>query len=281
MKKEFLIVIILAAVIIALLAVWAFLPGKNNNQQTNGNQQNAQGIQIDSLKEGDTISSPIKIKGTVNGSGWTGFEGQVGTVKILDSKGESLGMAILNATTDWMKPQVSFEANLAFQSATEQAGTLVFNNENASGLPENDKQFAISVKIVKTSGQLMTVLAYFNNEQMDSEYSCNKVFPVQRQVQKSPAVARAALEELLKGPTQREQDAGFFTSINSGVKIQKLTVENGTAYVDFDSKMEEGMGGSCRVSAVRAEITQTLKQFPTVQNVVISVDGRTEDILQP
>jgi len=35
------------------------------------------------------------------------------------------------------------------------------------------------------------------------------------------------------------------------------------------------------VTAIRAQITETLKQFPTVENVVISIDGRTEDILQP
>jgi len=41
------------------------------------------------------------------------------------------------------------------------------------------------------------------------------------------------------------------------------------------------VGGSCRVSAIRAQIIETLKQFSTVKNVVISINGRTEDILQP
>ena len=94
-------------------------------------------------------------------------------------------------------------------------------------------------------------------------------------------MARAALEQLLRGPTEAEKAQGFFTSINSGVKIQSLTIQAGTAYVDFDDQIEFQVGGSCRVSAIRAEITQTLKQFPTVSEVIISVNGRTEDILQP
>jgi len=53
------------------------------------------------------------------------------------------------------------------------------------------------------------------------------------------------------------------------------------AKADFDEQLEFQVGGSCRVSAIRAEITQTLKQFSTVKEVVISIDGRTEDILQP
>jgi spore germination protein GerM len=129
--------------------------------------------------------------------------------------------------------------------------------------------------------EFMTVKAFFNNDKMDPEFSCNKVFPVEREILKTEAVARAALTELLKGPTDTEKAQGFFTSINPGVKIQELTIENGVAIVDFDSQLEFQVGGSCRVSAIRAEITKTLEQFPTVTSVMISINGRTEDILQP
>ena len=134
---------------------------------------------------------------------------------------------------------------------------------------------------IEVTPQTSTIKVFFNNSQLDPEYSCNKVFSVQRQIPKTQAVARAALEQLLQGPTDAEKAQGFFTSINSGVKIQSLTIQAGTAYVDFDDQIEFQVGGSCRVSAIRAEITQTLKQFPTVSEVIISVNGRTEDILQP
>jgi len=35
-----------------------------------------------------------------------------------------------------------------------------------------------------------------------------------------------------------------------------------------------------RVSAIRAQITETLKQFETVNEVIVSIDSRVEDILQ-
>ena len=129
--------------------------------------------------------------------------------------------------------------------------------------------------------EMTEVQVFFNNSKFDPEASCNIVFPVKREIQKTEAVGRAALEQLLAGPTQEEKDAGYFTSINPGVKIQKLTIVDGTAKVDFDAQLEFQVGGACRVSAIRSEITQTLKQFPTVKEVVISIDGRTEDILQP
>jgi len=129
--------------------------------------------------------------------------------------------------------------------------------------------------------ETMTVKAFFNNNLLDPEFSCNKVFPVSREVDKTEAVAKAALEELLQGPTEEEKESGFFTSINEGVTIKNLSVAGGVARVEFDEQLEFQVGGSCRVTAIRAQITETLKQFPTVEEVVISVNGRIEDILQP
>ena len=133
----------------------------------------------------------------------------------------------------------------------------------------------------KVYPKTLKVKVYFNNNKLDPEFSCNKVFPVEREITKTQAVARAALEELLKGSSEKEKVEGFFTSINPGVKIQSLVIENGTVKVDFDEQLEFQVGGSCRVAAIRAQITQTLKQFPTVNDVIISINGRTEDILQP
>jgi spore germination protein GerM len=66
-----------------------------------------------------------------------------------------------------------------------------------------------------------------------------------------------------------------------GVKVQSLSIEGGVARVDLSEELEEGVGGSCMVASITAQITETLKQFPTVDSVIISIDGRTEDILQP
>ena len=130
--------------------------------------------------------------------------------------------------------------------------------------------------------EMMTVKVFFGNSKLDPEIlDCKKNFSVERTIQKTEAVGRAALEELLAGPTDAEKSEGYFTSINPGVVIQSLTIENGVARVDFNEQLEYQVGGSCRVAAIVSQIRETLKQFPTVKNVVISINGRTEDILQP
>lgn len=235
------------------------------------------GIYVVNPNPNQEISSPLLITGEAIGTWY--FEA-IFNVQLLDGNGNLLGMAILTAKGDWMTENfVPFGGRLNFAKPQTLNGTLRFLNANPSGLPEHQKQFDVPIRFSQT--ETIVVKAFFNNSNLDPEFSCNKVFPVERQISKTEAVARAALEELLAGVTIQESLQGFLTSINTGVKIQSLTIANGVARVDFDEQMEFQVGGSCRVSAIRAQITQTLRQFSTVQSVVISINGRTEDILQP
>jgi hypothetical protein len=137
----------------------------------------------------------------------------------------------------------------------------------------------VPVKLATT--EKATVEVYFMNNKLDPEISCNKTFPVKRTIYKTMEVAYVALAELLSGPTDKDKEAGYITSIPARVRINSIKIVNGTAYADLNEQLKNEMGGSCRVTAVRSQITDTLKQFSNVKNVVISVNGRTEDILQP
>ncbi len=244
----------------------------------NQNQPNQQSdIVVDFPQPNSPITSPLTIEGRARGTWY--FEA-VFPIALLDANGNEIARTQGQAQSDWMTSDfVPFKAALEFQNSGTGTGTLVLQNDNPSGLPEKSKKIEIPVSFGVQ--ETMKVQAYFNNNKLDPQISCNKVFPVEREISKTSATARAALEELLKGPTNKEKSDGFFTSINPGVKIQSLRIENGTAYVDFDETLEQAVGGSCKVSAIRAQITQTLKQFSSVKNVVISINGRTEDILQP
>ena len=219
-------------------------------------------------------------------------------IKLLDSvSGKELAVTMAQAQSDWMTADfVPFKAviNLSFLPENNE-GILVFQKDNPSGLPINDRKIYFSIHFPKKE-DVSIIKIFFNNEILGMDFSCDKVFPVERVISKTPAIARVALELLLSGPTLEErgeifysiegvstieEEKGFFTSINPDVKIQKLVIENNVAKVDFDNQLEFQVGGSCRVAAIRAQIIETLKQFPTVKEVIISIDGRTEDILQP
>ncbi len=132
------------------------------------------------------------------------------------------------------------------------------------------------------TGQTMMVKVFFSNKEEDPEaFFCERVYPAEREISKPKNFIQAALEELLKGPNEVEKEEGFFTNINPGVKIQDLVSQDGKVRVDFDKTLEQGVGGSCRVAAIIAQIIETVKQFPEVKEVIISIENRTEDILQP
>lgn len=118
----------------------------------------------------------------------------------------------------------------------------------------------------------------------------------QRRVLITETIEKTALEELLWGPPPRNM-AGFRTAIPTPeevlaypgreadwgprVEILGLTIEDGTATVNFSREMNAYGGGSMRVQTIREQITQTLLQFPSVDEVIIAIEGQTEGVLQP
>ena len=130
------------------------------------------------------------------------------------------------------------------------------------------------VKLKSTATSIVNVAFVTNTDCITT-----KMFP--RTIIKTQSVGLVSLLELLKGPTSAEKIEGASGPIPENTKLNSLRLSGTTAYADFSYKLDAGVGGSCRVQAIRAEIENTLKQFSTIKNVVISINGRTEDILQP
>lgn len=104
--------------------------------------------------------------------------------------------------------------------------------------------------------------------------------------------AEAALEALLEGPPSDYETAiptpeeianypGREPAWGERVRLQGLTIEDGVATVNFSDEMRAYGGGSARVQAIREQITQTLLQFPTIDEVRIAVEGEVDTALQP
>ncbi|MGM0629288.1 MAG: GerMN domain-containing protein, partial [Patescibacteria group bacterium] len=95
------------------------------------------------------------------------------------------------------------------------------------------------------------------------------IVSVEREVSGEERIEVLALEELLAGPTEEEEDQGYSTAINEGVEILDFSIQEGTAQVDFSSELNEDVAGSATVLAIRGQIENTLRQFDPVDNVVI------------
>jgi hypothetical protein len=251
-------------------------------------QKNGEKIQENLIPYGDAIllqtpvenqlvQSPLKVAGKVL-AGWT-FEAAF-RLSLLDARGRVIASAP-GLAPDWTDGGfVPFDCTIEFSSPVTETGVLRLLNDNASGLPENDKWVDVPVRFAPAESMFIKVFLNKAEENKGVE-DCQKVYPVERMVVKTEGVGKAAINELLEEVLPSEEKDGYFSSINKGVKLQSLKIVDGTAYADFDEMLGWQVGGSCRTAAIRAQITDTLKQFPTVKDVVISIDGRTEDILQP
>jgi N-acetylneuraminic acid mutarotase len=119
-----------------------------------------------------------------------------------------------------------------------------------------------------------TVKVYFHDRlQTDPR----QVVAVSRTVPRSPRVATATLAELLRGPSAREQEAGYWSFFSAGTagKLRSLRIAAGLATADFADfrRAMPNATTSYGSAALLAELDATLKQFPTVRRTLYAFNG--------
>jgi hypothetical protein len=94
-----------------------------------------------------------------------------------------------------------------------------------------------------------------------------KVWPALREVDQTEAVATAALEELLAGPTAEEEvQFSFSTAIPKSVELESVMVEDGVARVELSAELPP---------EALAQVVYTATQFPTVDAVDVGGESYT------
>lgn len=105
------------------------------------------------------------------------------------------------------------------------------------------------------------------------------LIPIARDVQSTVGVARVAMEQLLAGPTEAEQQSvpAISSTIPSGVRLLGLTINENIATVDLSS--EFGAGDDSAALAQRAaQMVFTLSRFDSVAEVLFRQDGKPVSI---
>lgn len=231
-------------------------------------------IIVFSPKSGDKVESPFTVTGKARV-----FENTF--VYILrGEKGSELykNHAIADASDIGQYGNFEVKIPVSVQAVNSNNLTLeVFDYSAKDGSVENLVSIPLEVAVKET----MDIDIYLTNTKLDSESTCTKAFQTKRQILKTKEVAYMSLYQLIQGPNMGELSEGYDTDIPGQTAIHSVKIVNGTAYADFDEGLEYGVSGSCRVTMIRSQIENTLKQFSTVKNVVISINGKTEGILQP
>jgi hypothetical protein len=117
------------------------------------------------------------------------------------------------------------------------------------------------------------VRVYFWSERDSTSTNPLGVSAVRRRVD-AVEPARAALQALLRGPNASERSRGYQSLNVEEFAIGLLSIRRGTARVNFvASRTWPGWPGDMSPGRFREAVTRTLKQFPTVRRVVVSVNG--------
>jgi len=217
----------------------------------------------------ETVGLPLVITGSARV-----FESTL-NYRLLDTNGTVLASGNVMTAAPDVGMFGDFTITTSYDAPTGATGTVeVFDYSAKDGAVIDLVSFPVAFPAMET----MTVKTFWTNT--ESSGLCGSVTATERRVAQSVATGYAALTELLAGPNTPETAAQLATSIPEFVAVKSLTINDGVAKVEFTRSLETG--GSCRVASIRAQIEETLKQFPTVTSVIISTEGRSPaESLQP
>ena len=118
------------------------IPKIENKEQILGNKDDLISF---SIGPNTKVHGIISYRGTIKGEYF--FEGNI-LVGVTDLNKKILLQSNAVAKTDWMTSgPVSFEGNIDFSKVSKGPAYLEIHNDNASGLPANDKSILIPISI--------------------------------------------------------------------------------------------------------------------------------------
>jgi hypothetical protein len=166
------------------------------------------------------------------------------------------------------------------------AGSLIYffavqdSPEKALPLPDTPSESEIITPETPIN-QDIALKVFFHKSTDDN---CSHVYSVSRQVPTTPRVGTAALNQLFAGPTPAEQLAGYTSVFSSQTAdiLNSIQVKNGIVHVDLKDirTLLPSVSASCGSEQFLAEVTNTLKQFSTVQRVVLAIEKDVEGFYQ-
>ncbi|MEX2014127.1 MAG: Gmad2 immunoglobulin-like domain-containing protein, partial [Parcubacteria group bacterium] len=196
-------------------------------------------------------------------------------VRVLDANGKELGRGIAQAEGEWMTTNfVPFRATVRFSPPTTETGTVVFQKDNPSGLPEHDAEVKVPVRFSQVVSQTRDIKLYFYNDQLDRDSSGNVLcsaaglVAVDRSIPFTNTPIQDAVRQLLQGPDSVERLTLSGTEFPlPGVSLTGASLSNGVLTLSFNDLQNRTSGGSCRVNILRAQIEATARQFGGVNEV--------------
>lgn len=118
--------------------------------------------------------------------------------------------------------------------------------------------------------QTMDLAVYYLKDSKNDIYLVREVHTVE----KNPAAAKAALNELISGSPIT---TGAYRVLPVNTRVLGISIVQGVATVDFSSEVLMANVGASGEAMGIVSIVNTLTEFPTIQKVQFTVDGKAEN----
>jgi hypothetical protein len=221
---------------------------------------------VTSPSAGATITSPLLVFGFSRAASasldW----------RLRDAGGAIVQSGTLGLNTALLNQYQPFRLEIFLAAVSAPAFTLELSGPRGVDL--------VSVPLQLLSIEPLTFKVYFPNSSQGSARDCTKVFAVERTLAPTSAVSRAALLELLKGPTSAEKAKGYYSSLLPSLQVNSVVVGDDVVAVDFNQPINWVRTG-CGLTSARAQIASTLAEFGSVMAVHLTVGGENLVVLEP
>jgi hypothetical protein len=138
-----------------------------------------------------------------------------------------------------------------------------------TGKPEPGKTAKRNKTTASSVPQMTNVAVYYLKATDNDFYLVREV----HRVKKTPAIAKAALNELING---KPVTPGAYRVLPSGTKVLEINIDQGLATVNLSSEVLKANVGAEGEALGIASIVNTLTELPSIQKVSFMVDGQTE-----
>ncbi|MTV48661.1 hypothetical protein GJ688_06660 [Heliobacillus mobilis] len=170
----------------------------------------------------------------------------------------AFGLGGCQAIDRFVSMKADFKAKETGLAAKEQEKSPSLTPEQV--IPVETKEQPIA------AGQEQTLTLYFADPKGQNLISEKRV------IAKTGSVARAAIQELIKGPNI--QSKGIPT-IPAGTRLLDINVKEGLCTVNFSKELQKNhQGGSAGETMTVYSIVNTLTQYPSIEKVQILVEGK-------
>ncbi len=139
---------------------------------------------------------------------------------------------------------------------------------------------SVGVKVIEPEIVQKEYTIFFADKEGAHSGDCSQVLAAKRISDYTVDILNNAINDLIKGPLENEEKTAI-NNIPEGTQINSIFVDNNILKVDFNEKLQEGIGGSCMVISIMSQLEETLNSLGDFENIIISINGQTEDVLQP